>query len=313
MEPKPTIRHWIEYGALKGVAAVVCLLPYRAALSVGWFLAALAYPFSRKRIARIEKRMKDVFGDTKTNSEIRKLAWLVWRNLFFSGIEMLRAPRHSVEWAQSVTDSSEAHKLTDLMKKEGRVILAVPHMGSWELAGLSLASLDVQLFFIVRKQRNPLFDAYLNKLRSRYGQECLDRDDPSLIRKVLRRTKQGKVLAILPDIRARTDAVHCRFLGGDAVVGPGMALFARQTKTPVLPACVIREGWARHRWKGFDPIYPDPSVEKTDDWQRMMQDVFNIFDREVRAHPEQYFWANKKWILDPVKPAENVTEDSADE
>jgi len=33
----------------------------------------------------------------------------------------------------------------------------------------------------------------------------------------------------------------------------------------------------------------------------MMQKLVSIFDAEIRANPEQYFWFNKRWVLDPIK------------
>jgi lauroyl/myristoyl acyltransferase len=70
----------------------------------------------------------------------------------------------------------------------------------------------------------------------------------------------------------------------------------------VIPAVVRRVGWARHAWLAFDAVYPDPSRPKEEDWLRMTREVMAHFDRAVREAPDQYFWFNKRWVLDPLPP-----------
>jgi lauroyl/myristoyl acyltransferase len=65
---------------------------------------------------------------------------------------------------------------------------------------------------------------------------------------------------------------------------------------------VLREGWTRHRWRLVDAVYPDPALDKQADWQRMTQAVIDHFDAAIRDHPDQYFWYNKRWVLDPLEP-----------
>ncbi len=170
------------------------------------------------------------------------------------------------------------------------------------MAGMAMHFFGLRMFYIVKRQKNPLTDAYLNRLRALRGFDCLDRDDKTLLRKVLRCIQEGKVLAILPDVRARDAALQVRFLGATASVMKGMAVFAKLTGAPLVPACVLRQGWTRHRWEVFAPVYPDPTLDREADVQRMTQHVFDLFDRQIRSHPDQYFWFNKRWILEPFAP-----------
>jgi lauroyl/myristoyl acyltransferase len=78
-----------------------------------------------------------------------------------------------------------------------------------------------------------------------------------------------------------------------------MAKFAKQTGVPIFPLIIRREGWTKHRLAFSDPILPDPEVSKAEDCVRMTQEVFDVIDKAVRETPEQWFWFNKRWILDP--------------
>ena len=60
--------------------------------------------------------------------------------------------------------------------------------------------------------------------------------------------------------------------------------------------------WKRFEIKLFNPIYPNMQLDKQEDVVRLTHEVIAIIDKEIQAHPEQWFWYNKRWVLDPVEP-----------
>jgi Kdo2-lipid IVA lauroyltransferase/acyltransferase len=294
---KYRLKHVVEYAFLRATAGLANVLPHRAALFVGWIIAAAGWVLLRGRMRKIEARIRQAFGDAKPPREVRRIAWLAWRNLCFNGVEAMRTPSTTLDWVKKVTDHTDIRMVFDHMKDGRGVVLAVPHMGNWELAGVAAQMFGAKIMIIVRKQKNPLANAYLNRMREFTGVQAFLREQKSLAG-IARGLREGKVLAILPDLRAKADFIPCRFLGRDAVQIPaGMAHFAREAGVPVIPAYVVREGWGRHRWKGFPPIVPDPSLDREADFKRMTQYVIDCFDQAIREHPDQYFWFNQRWVL----------------
>lgn len=125
-------------------------------------------------------------------------------------------------------------------------------------------------------------------------------DDPRMFRAAIKRLKQGMFFAVLPDVRSRTHSLKIPYLGAQANIAHGLALFSHLANVPVVPALTRRVGWFRHDWRIGEPIYPDKTVERDQDFQRMTSLVFDFFDQAVRETPEQYFWYNKRWVLDPL-------------
>ena len=297
---KYRIKHLIEYGVLRAFGVLTNALPHRLALAVAWLVAVLGYAISRSAMRRTQRRIRQVLGPDVSDSEVRRIAWVAWRNLCFNGAEAMRIPSLTVGWVKKMVEHSDIHLVHENMKDGRGLILAVPHMGNWELAGVGMQLVGLSIMIIVRKQSNPLTDAYLNRMRKYTGVEAFVRG-PHALSGVIRGLKQGKVLAILPDVHAKVNFMPVRFLGGQAQTPAGMALFARVAGVPIIPASVRRIGWTRHELKGFPPIWPDPSLDEKADWQRMTQYVMDCFDRAVREHPEQYFWFNKRWVLGQEK------------
>lgn len=301
-ERKTKPKHYVEYAALRLFSATFNVLPYRVALTLAWLFARFAFHVIRFRRSRADARMVEVFGDRYSAKERRRFAWISMRNMFFNAVEVMRLGKVDRAWVQKHTECSDALARMKAVTASSGAIIAIPHMGSWDLSGVSGQLLGLPTFFITGRQHNPLTDAYMNRQRGRSGAETIPRGDATMLRQVIRNLKSGKVLAFMTDLRSRREGVKVQFLGKEANVVAGMAMFARQAKVPICPVVVRRVGWARHTWEAFDPVTADESLEKAEDFVRMTQAVMDVYDKAIRAEPEQYFWYNNRWILFPFDP-----------
>ncbi len=296
---KYRLKHVAEYAALRCAAGAIGVLPYRCALALAWGLALIGFYGMRFRRAEAERRIRAVFGDRFRPREVRRIAWESFRNLLFTAVDIIRSPALTLDRFRHMSDCDFLECLKQHRDSGRGAVLAVPHMGSWELAGRAMQLLEMPVFSVAGKQRNPLFDQYLNRARERAGIPITMRGAGAL-REIIRRLERGGFLAVLPDVRMPEEGVRVRFLGGEANVGPGMAMFARHTGVPVYPILMRRIGWARHEGRMQAPVRPDPAVEKEADIRRMTQEVLDLVDRAIREDPGQWFWYNKRWVLDPV-------------
>ncbi len=287
---------------LAGLGAVVRRLPYRLALGVGWVCAVLLFHVVRFRVRAAQQRLQAVFGDQLSPRQRRQTAWVSLRNLCFNVVDILRLPLLDSAWIARHVDARGIDFIKAVRDPQRGAILAVPHMGNWDLAGVGGHISGLPIFFMARRQKNPLTDEWLNRLRGVTGVETIMTDQAGALRKVVRYLKEGRIFAMLPDVRARQSGIAVPFLGGTAILATGMETFARRSNVPIFPAYNLRVGWTRHRWIVLPPVWPDPDVEPATDQARIMREVMQHFDAAIRAHPDQYFWYNKRWILDPPHP-----------
>lgn len=297
MKYKP--KHIVEYALLVLVADLIRILPLRAALAMAWLVAAGSHFIARVNVDRTRKRVRDVLGDGVSEKQIRRIAWVAWRNLCFNAIDAFRFTSLTPEKIRK----QPLAQLEPALKKvlgdcDGGFILATPHMGNWEIAGIAGDLMGLPLFVIVRKQKNPLIDAYINKMRRSFDLEVLYRDAKGW-KGVVDRLKQGKVLAVLPDIGIRARGVNVNFLNGTATIAPGAAHFAILAECPIYPVVVRRTGWTKHDAVLLDPIVANPAADRKEEQQRIMQEIMSALSKEILKTPEQYFWYNKRWVLDP--------------
>jgi KDO2-lipid IV(A) lauroyltransferase len=295
--------HIAEYVALVLSAGLIRLLPLRAALALGWCFAAGTHFLGRLHVERTRGRIRQVFGDRLTEKQVRQTAWLAWRNLCFNAVEGLRFAGLTPKKVRRQPIAQLETRLKEIRaESEAGFILATPHMGNWEMAGITADLLGIPLFVIVRKQKNPLIDAYINRMRRSFRMEVLYRES-KVWKQVVDRIKRGMVLAVLPDIGVRAKGMTVEFLNGHACIATGTARFAQMANCPVYPVVVRRIGWTRHDAVLLDPVAPDADADATEDEQRMMQEIMAVISREILRTPEQYFWHNKRWVLNrPATP-----------
>lgn len=304
MSVRPKFRYRLEYEAVCAVGALLTAMPYRCALGFASGIAFFMYLASPKRRREADRRVRLVFGEALSECAVRRICWISFRNTIFNAVEMMRVRKLNLDDLQEmIPEMPQAiAKLRGVLEKtEGRgLLLALPHMGNWDLAGSGCYLSGLPIFSVAGKQRNELMDGLINRLRSGHGMEIIERGGGTL-RQIVTRIKSGQIFAILPDTRSFTPDILVPFLGGVANLARGMASFAYSTKVPVVPVIMRRNGWSHFSIEMHDAIWPDFTVEKSVEIERITREVVIILDKAIHETPEQWFWYNKRWVLDPVE------------
>jgi KDO2-lipid IV(A) lauroyltransferase len=293
-------KHIFEYVMLRGLLGLVNILPLRIALALGWLIGRFFFHVLRFRRDKADERLLQVFGEQFSAKERRRIAWIAFRNICFNAVEAARFRKLTPEQVRAMPFYREMEQVKKLHAEYGPLVFVTIHMGNWDLAGVAAKLDGLPVFSIARRQKNPLTDNLLNELRNTTGMEVV-LNDSRILQNVVRKLKGGEILAILPDVRSKESDLQVDFLGGKSSLGPGTAIFAQMAKCPIVPLTVIRKGWTQHEAKVFPPIFPNPEADKAEDRQRIMQELMTLFDAQIRQHPDQYFWFNKRWVLDPVE------------
>ncbi len=296
------VRHAFEYALLRFFQGVLSTLPYRAALFVGWCAALFSHHLMRYRVAESIRRIEEVFPGRYSAAEKRRISWIAWKHFAFSAVDLFQLPRIDRRWIEKhVVDHEHLSEVMGAHVATGAgAVIAAGHMGAAEVASVVLQRLGVPIFLITGRQKNPKVDAALHEIRRATGIPTVQRRS-TLLRQVIGRLKEGGVLAFLADLRVSPNGTMTSFLGAKASVAPGMARFAKQTGVPIFPIVIRRVGWARHHFVFSAPIWPRADLDKNQDCRRMTQEAFDVLDEAIRETPEQWFWFNKRWILDPPK------------
>ena len=291
---------WIEYAVLRSAYAVVNAIPYRMACALArgtaWTLVRV-FGFQR---ARTLARIQAVFPG-KTRKDALAIATSSLANILQNAVEMIRAPRLTKAWvAKHVKDMPVyADRLQAILSENKGAVIMVPHAGNWYMAAWAMARYGMPLCAIAARQRNPRINAWMAR---QYGTiEVLTRGDAATLHDIRDRIRNGRAFAILPDLRVPSPDVEVPFLNGVANVSHGGALFAVVTDAPLVVAMMRREN-GLHTFDHLATLRPNPdAADKKEEACRLTREVMTLLDAAIQKTPEQWFWYNKRWILQPVK------------
>ena len=288
-----------EYAALRVFCALVNAIPYPIAMALARSLAWSAFHIFRFKRARTLERIRSVFPAMGAG-EVKRVAVKSLANILMTGVEMIRAPKLTRRWMDKYVKDGRLYK--DKLQSyvdEGRgVVIMVPHSGNWYMAAWSMAKYGLPLFAIAAKQRNRRIDAWMKR---QYGDiEVLDRGEKSTLVKIKEKLESGRAFAILPDLRVPVRDVEVGFLGATANVSHAGAMFAVRCGAPIVVASMRREG-GRHVFDHLATLRPDPAAsDRKEEARRLTREAMAMIDRSIQAHPGDWFWYNKRWILQPV-------------
>ena len=283
----------VEYALLRGTCALVNAIPYRVACALAKGMAWAAVRVFRFQRRRTISRIASVFPE-KSQAELLGLAVASFENVLLTGLEMMRAPSFDREWIDRHVEDVPKYKaeLQRLVDEGKGVVVMVPHTGNWYMAAWALAKYGLPLFAIAARQRNPKLNAWMER---QYGDiEVLDRDCRDTLSRIRQKLNAGGVFAILPDLRVRKQDVAAPFLRGTANVSRAGALFATKTGAPIVVAAMRRER-GRHVFAHLATLRTEGRSAED-----LTREALSLLSDFILKHPEQWFWYNKRWILEPV-------------
>jgi lauroyl/myristoyl acyltransferase len=171
----------------------------------------------------------------------------------------------------------------DAALAKGRgVIMAVPHMGSWDMAGSYAGALGYPVSAVTERFPGSLNDAVV-RTRQRYGLDVIALGR-SAVRAIIQALEANRIVALLCDLE-QGPGVTVRFFGRRAIVPGGPASIALKTGATLVPACQYATSPGRHHIH-LDPPLTWPAGETK---EGLMQRVVSRFEDFIKKRPDQWY------------------------
>lgn len=288
------IKHYLEYIPMVTVLTALKLMPYEFGVAFGAFLGAVSWKLLKIRRHVTLLNLRRCFPDKYTDKELQRIGLESYRNfgrsmLEYALITKLRNGR-IMKYIKM-----EQREYFDEMIGDGKGCIGVTgHFGSWEVAGAVLShTWPGYIDYLVGEQHNLLVDGLMNKNRHLMGIGTIKMGVAA--RKVLASVRKGKMVAMLSDQDAGRDGVIVKFFGLPASTPKGPAAFALKGNRPVAMAFIIRLKGPYHRFVCTKPITIEVMDNKDEGIKKLTQAYTSVIEEFVRHHPEQYFWAHRRF------------------
>jgi phosphatidylinositol dimannoside acyltransferase len=179
--------------------------------------------------------------------------------------------------------SIEGRDHLDSALERGRgVIMAVPHMGSWDMAGSYGGAIGYRVTAVAERFPGSLNEVVV-RTRQRFGLNVITMGR-SAVRGITDALQKNSIVALVCDLE-QGPGVTVRFFGRRAVVPGGPAAIAIKTGAALLPACQFAVSPSRHQ------IHIDPALELRDGdtKEAVMQRVIDRFEEFIKERPDQWY------------------------
>lgn len=179
--------------------------------------------------------------------------------------------------------SVEGLEHVDAALAEGRgAIMAVPHMGSWDMAGSWAAAKGYSVSAVAERFPGSLNDAVV-ETRQRFGLNVISLGR-SAVRAITDALRSNGVVALLCDLE-QGPGVDVRFFGRQAVVPGGPAAIAIKTGAALMPSYVYGVAPSRYHMH-LDAPLSWPAAETKEE---LMQRVVARFEDFIKGRPDQWY------------------------
>ena len=167
------------------------------------------------------------------------------------------------------------------------VIVALPHVGSWEWGGAFLASLGMPMTAVAEALDPPELFAWFKEKRESIGLfiEPLDESAGTVLLSTLR---AGKVVGLLCDRDIQGNGIEVELFGETVKVPAGPATLALRTGAALVAACCYSGPGRGHHAVISAPIDTTRQGKMRADVTRISQAVTTELEGLIRRAPEQW-------------------------
>jgi len=282
----------LVYGVFMLIGVVVRRLSIECVYRLGEAVGVWLYERVKLRRKLVETNLRLCFPE-KSDEERARIARQVYIEQAQSLFEIMRAPLiRSKSDAEKIFEV-ENMSLVEQCYAEGKgAIVVSAHFGNWELKAMCWAFFAKPCAIVYKPFSNKFLDKKMLEWRTIGGNEFISMGDAPKLG--LKRLREGKFLALLSDQAAHNDDYFTTFLGRDAAIFLGAAVFALRTKLPIILSMPRRIGVGKHRLE-LTEIKTDDLTFSPDNVKVLAERYTRAIEAYIRRYPDQWFWLHNRW------------------
>jgi lauroyl/myristoyl acyltransferase len=291
-----------ERGVDVGFAAawrLVRILPAPLVLAVANRLADRGARRGGAGIRQLEHNLRRVVGPLMPQPELDALVRRSARAYARYWVETFRLPSMPTAGVIERVSVEGGHLIHEAVGRGKGVVLALPHMGNWDTAGIWLIGQGIPFTTVAERLKPESLYRRFVAYRESLGMQVLP-------------LTEGGVVCLVGDRAYGDGGVDVELFGETAVLPAGPAMLAARTGATLL--CVgmwnTPGGWGI---KVSGPIEPGAESGLAAQTRSMTQNLAAAFQGQIAAHPADWHMLQPVWKADRIaaKAARELRADTA--
>ena len=289
------LRAWWDRRPLHFIRAATwaaSALPRRAAVPTSAFLAriVLALPKSardRHFVALHQSRARGRVLVGRARTDAVRQAFVSYSRYW---MESLRLPAMTCEEVDAGFSIEGLEYIRAALDAGTGAILALPHVGGWEVGGSWFVRQGFPLTVVVEALEPPELFTWFAELRRSQGFTVIPLNKTAGIA-VVRALRANQIVALVSDRDIAGGGVEVDFFGERTTLPAGPASLASRLGIPLLPTAVYFRGAGHH-------AVVRPALAMNGDVAAITQALAHELEDLIRAAPEQWHLFQPNWPSD---------------
>jgi len=237
--------------------------------------------------------LKHAYPDL-SSKEIKDIAYGSYKNFAITLVEILYLPRITKEQIKKAFDFTNFDLIEKKELEKNGVILLTAHFGNWEYGAISVGvHLNKKFSVVVKSQRNPYVNDWMNKARTRWNNEVVPLGVS--IRNVYSVLLNKGIIGIVADQRGPEESIKLEFFGRKTSVYTGPAILSLKMNSPLIYGVSVRQPDYSYKMD-FVEISRENLPDEYDEKIRVISErMLKQLEESIREHPEQWLWMHKRW------------------
>lgn len=289
--------HSTAYWTYRGISAALQGVPAPLIGGLATVSGLTMAEVWRKKRPIVRANLRRVVGPDVSEADLERLvieSFDSYARYWVESARLISMPpaevfrRFSIEGFERVEEESAKHR---------GIILALPHLGFWDLGGLWLTLKGYPMTTVAEPLDPPDLFEWFRAQREALGLTIhpLGSDTPGRLSSAL---KAGRLVGLVADRDLIGNGVEVEFFGEVTTLPAGPAVLALRTGAPLFPSIVYQ----RPHGKGHGVILPPLEIERTGrlrvDVTRVTRMLAAAFEDLIRKAPAQWHVFQPNWPSD---------------
>ena len=249
----------------------------------------------------LEGNLRRVIGSGAPGGQLRGLSRQVMRSYARYWLEAFRLPViPAARLLEGMRVTGHVRAIFDYPAAGRGVILALPHMGNYDLAAAWLIAKGASSVTVVAERLRPesVYDRFV-AFREGLGVEVVPASGGTsgAFGVLAQRLRAGKTVGLVCDRDVTGRGMEVEFFGEKARMMGGAAALAVQTGAALVPVILWFEGdhWGAHIHEEIPVPAGGGNEQKT---AAMMQELARLFEAGIKAHPQDWHMLQPVFVAD---------------
>ena len=280
------------------LARVLAALPEPVAMGVAGAVGDVLFTVRGEQRRMVSNNLRRVLDATATDQDILdQWARRSFRAYARYWVEGARLGRTSATEVEQRTFVDGLGYLAEGLAAGNGVIMALPHVGSWEYGGAFLATQGMPMTSVAERIEPPELFEFFVKERAAMGLTIVPLDESSG-RSVMGTLRGGGLVGLLSDRDVGGNGIEVEFFGETTTMPAGPATLALRSGARLVTGAVYSGPGPDHRAIVEPPLDTTRTGSLRHDVARLTQEIATRFEGLIRRAPEQWHVFQPLWLAD---------------